>query len=180
MSIVTNAAESRSSGVEFSGSLRLGDFTLRSEVAYLDAHYVNYPNAPCTPLETATGATCPRDLSGRRRAFAPEWSGSVGADYRIGLDGGNSLRLGGTVYFTSAYYRQPTIGELVEQDGYAKLDLRAAIGPDDRKWELAVIGKNVTDKTTASFGNYLPGAPSSSVAVADRPRSVAIQASINW
>lgn len=180
MSIVTNAAESRSRGVEFNGRLHLGNLTVRSDLAYLDAYYVNYPNAPCTPLETATGATCPRDLSGRRRAFAPKWSGSVGADYRIGLDDGNSLRLGGTVNFTSAFYRQPTIGKLVEQEGYAKLDLRAAIGPDDGQWEIAVIGKNITDKTTASFGNYLPGAASSSVAVADRPRSVAIQASVRW
>ena len=179
-SIVTNAARSRSSGVEFSGSLRMGDLTLRSDLAYLDANYVNYPSAPCTPLETATGANCPRDLSGSRRAFAPEWSGSAGADYRISIDDKNSLRLGSTVSFTSAYYLQPIISKLVEQAGYAKIDLRAAIGPDDRRWELALIGKNVTNKVTTSFGNYLPGAPSSTIAVADRPRSIAIQASIIW
>jgi iron complex outermembrane recepter protein len=180
VSQVTNAAKSRTRGAEFSGSLRFGDFTLQSDLSYIDSHYMNYPNAPCTPLQTATGARCPRDLSGARRAYAPEWSGSVGANYRHGLHDDISMRVGGTVYFTSSFYRQSTISDLVLEDGYAKLDLRAAVGPDDQRWELAVIGKNVIDETTSAFGNYIPGAASSISAIADRPRSVAVQASVRW
>lgn len=180
-SVVTNAGRSRTSGVEFSSSLQLGDLALRSELAYIDSYYVSYPNAPCTPLENVTpGTVCPRDLAGRTRAYAPKWSGSAGADYRIGLDGRNSLRLGGTVYFTSGFFLQSSVSDQLRQDGYAKVDLRAAIGPDDGQWELAVIGKNITDKTTTSFGNYMPGAPNTLTALADRPRSVAIQASVKW
>lgn len=180
VSVVTNAAKSRTRGVEFTGALRLGHLTLRSDVAYIDSYYVSYPNAPCTPLQTAPGTVCSRDISGATRAYAPKWSGSVGADYRMDLDDTYSIRFGATLNFTSGFYWQPTVSDLVRQNGYAKLDLRAAIGPDDGKWEIAVIGKNITDKLTAGFGTYAPGSPSTVIALPDRPRSVAVQASVKW
>lgn len=181
ISIVTNAAKSRSSGVEFSGSVRASNqFTVRADVAYLDAHYVSYPNAPCTPLEAVGVPNCVKDRSGGRRAYAPEWSGSVSADYSTPLTAGVGLRLGGTVYFTSCYYQQPAISYLVEQSGYAKVDLRAALVTTDNRWEFAVIGKNLTNKQTADYRNYAPAAVGTAYAVADRPRSAALQISAKW
>lgn len=181
LQIVTNAAKSRASGVEFSGALRPDrHLTLHVDAAYLDSHYVSYPNAPCTPLESVGVANCLKDRSGGRRAYAPKWSGSVGADYSTPLSDSAAFRLGATAYFTSDYYQQPAISDLVKQDGYMKVDLRAAISTDNGRYEFAVIGKNITDKLTADYRNYAPAAVGTAYAVADRPRSVAVQVNVKW
>ena len=181
VSVVTNAARSRSRGVEFSGAVRATDhLTLRSDVAYLDARYVSYPNSPCSPLESVGLVTCVKDRSGQVPDYSPEWSGSVGAEYATPLTSGLGLRLGGTVYFTSLYYQQEAISSLVEQPGYAKVDLRAAIETADSRWTFAVIAKNITNQLTADYRNYAPAAIGTAYAVADRPRSVAFQISAKW
>ena len=47
--IVGNVASSSSKGIEVSASLRpVEGLTLSSEVAYLDAKYLDYPGGPCT------------------------------------------------------------------------------------------------------------------------------------
>lgn len=81
---------------------------------------------------------------------------------------------------TSAYYLQPRISDLAPQKAYAKVDLRAAIGRDDGRRELAVISRDVSDRKTAVFGDFPPGAPGSSVAAADRPRSAAVPGKHKW
>jgi len=182
LSIVTNVGKSRSQGVEFSGGVLLSDgLNLHADVAWLDSYYISFPNATCTPMQAAVVTNCTRDLSGQRRAFAPKWSGSVGLDYKSRPFWQNTvLKLGALVSFTSKYYEQATISDLVEQKGYGKLDLRGALDFDDGRWEVAVIGKNVTDKITANYRNYAVAAPGSVVALPDRPRSVALQVSAKW
>ncbi len=119
-----------------------------------------------------------QDLSGKRRGFAPEWSGNVGATLTLPVGGGNALRLSPSLYFTSRYYQAATADPLLEQSGYAKADMRVGIGPEDRRWELAVIGKNLTDIYTASFRQNIATSNGSIYVVPDRPRSFAIQFSV--
>ena len=175
--VVSNVAESRSQGVEFSGSFLLtDDLRLQADIAYLDARYIDYTNAPCPPA----GVACTPDLSGRRQAFSPKWTGSAGIDYTPAVSDELKAQFGAVFYFSSAYYQQTAISALVEQPRAGKLDLRAGIGAWDDKWTLAVIAKNVTDKLTAGYRNYAPGAPGAVTALVDRPRSIALQASFNW
>lgn len=176
--VVGNSAASRSQGVEFNTAWRVTpDLSFRIDAAYTDSKYLRYPNAPCSPIEAIGVVGCVKDRSGTRRAFAPEWSGSFGVDYATPLSPNAELRLGGLLYFTSAYFQQPVTDSLMRQSGYAKLDLRAAVGPQDRRWEVAVIGKNITDKATAFYRSYTPASIGLVVAIPDRPLSVAIQVS---
>jgi outer membrane receptor protein involved in Fe transport len=92
--------------------------------------------------------------------------------------GGFQLRVDPTLYFTSGYYGQATADPELRQPGYAKVDLRIGIGPENGRWELALIGKNLTDKVTASYRNSLPTSPGTTFALVERPRSIAIQFSI--
>jgi hypothetical protein len=50
----------------------------------------------------------------------------------------------------------------------------------DGRWEIALIGKNLTDEVTSGFRQGLPGSPGTLIVLPDRPRSVALQASMNW
>jgi len=175
---VANVASSPAKGVEFSARVQAAKgLTLYADVAYLDSHYGHYEKPPCTPMNPGCSNT---SLDGAPTTFAPKWSGSTSANYRAPMGPNLELRLNGTVYFTSSYYQQSAISDLVKQDAYAKLDLRAALAIDDGKWEIALIGKNVTDKTTAGFRSYAPGSVGTAVALADRPRSIALQLNTKW
>lgn len=179
---IDNAAGSRSQGVELSFNAKLSpNLSLRGDVSYLDAAYVDFPMAPCTVLQgVQIGGNCFQDQSGNERGFAPEFSGGVGLSYAQPIFNDVELRIDPFVYFTSDFYQAATSDPLFEQPGYAKIDLRVGLGPEDRRWELAMVGKNLTDKATASFRNQIAGAPGSMWLNPERPRSLAVQASLQF
>lgn len=174
--LVKNVATSRSQGVDFSASARASQwFTLRADIGYLDAVYRSFTDGPCTAYQQLTRpAPCIQDLSGKRKAFAPTWSGSIGATLTARA-GNIKLRADPLVYFTSSYYGQATADRELLQKAYAKFDLRIAAAHADGRWEIALIGRNLTDKATTSYRNSLPTSPGSSFALVERPRSLAIQ-----
>jgi outer membrane receptor protein involved in Fe transport len=180
LSVINNAAEARAKGVEGGFSYRFSPaLSFNLDAAYLDARYRSYPNASCTigqQLATPAGAPCVQNMAGKRRAFAPEWSGSFGATLTVPVDNAE-LRFSPLAYFTSKYFVAPTADPLLEQSGNIKFDATLAIGPADRRWEFAIIGRNLTDRTTASFRSsaFFPGA---TYALTDPPRTVAVQFSI--
>ena len=185
-SLISNVGKARSRGIEMEIGLRpVPGLSIFANAAYLDAKYLEYPNAPCTQLQiinfvappgSPPGTTCTQDLGGSRKAYAPEWSGSVNGTYAFDVTPDLQAKLGAWVYFTAGYYQQASIDPLFYQPGYAKLDLRASIGGADERWELSVIAKNVTDKVTASYRAVHPASNAVS-ARTDRPRSIAIQIS---
>ena len=178
VSLVANAAKSRSQGAEVGGSFRASRaLTLNAELAYLDAKYRDYANGACTILAGTQGCTS-QDLSGKRRPFAPRFSGNVGATLTVPA-GRNEISLNPTLYFTSAYFQSATADPLLRQKGYAKVDARIAYGPSDRRWSLAIIGKNLSDRLTASFRQPVTNATGSIEALTERGRSVAVQFSIS-
>ncbi|HTU11558.1 MAG TPA: TonB-dependent receptor [Allosphingosinicella sp.] len=183
LQVIANVADSRSEGIEFGASLRVTNaLTLRGDVAYLRSRYLEYPNAPCNPIE-AVGrpVPCTVDAAGRTRAYAPEWSGSFGADYRIPVGGNLELKAGATVRFTSSYFTQTLVSDFVRVDGYAKLDAQLSLGEmNDGRWTIALIGRNLTNTDNAVFFTYMPGAVGSVIGQADRPRSIALQVTASW
>jgi len=173
--IINNAAQARAKGIEGSLSWAISSsLTLFADVAWLDTRYRRYPNASCTIAQTAvTAPPCIQDMSGRRRAFAPEFSGSLGASARFSMVG-MELRFEPLIYFSSGYFVTPTADPLLRQSGNAKLDLRISLGPDQQKWEVAIIGKNITDRITANLRGSA-SFPGSSYAMPDPARSVMMQ-----
>lgn len=174
-SVVTNVGASRSQGVEVNGGLRLADWLrLSTGVAYLDAVYEDYPNGACTIAALAQGPGCVQDLTGARRAYAPEWSGNVGANITVPI-GDYELSIDPLYYFSSRYFLSATADPLLEQEGFGKVDLRLGFGPQDGGWEIALVGKNLTDRTTMSFVQAVPLAPGTTSALVEAPRTIGVQ-----
>ena len=174
--IVGNAAGSRSQGVELSVNLRATPWlSLMSDIAYTDAKYTDYADGACTMYDLYLSSTCVQDLSGKRRSFAPEWSGNVGARVTIPIKGDNRLTIDPLVYFSSRFFLSATADPLLEQKSYAKYDLRVAIGPESGHWELALIGKNLTDKVTSIYRQPVVLGSGSVSALVDPPRTIGIQ-----
>ena len=181
-SVIGNAATARSQGVELGATWRASRaFSINADVSYLDAAYRSYPAGACTMVQqaqTPSGQSCIQDLSGKARPFAPKWSGNVGASLNLALDGDNELRINPSLYFSGGFFQTASADPLLRQDAFAKVDLRAAVGPADQRWEFAIIGKNLTDRTTASFSNALSSAPGSIFGLTERPRTVSFQFTI--
>lgn len=177
LSLVQNAGRARVRGIEAGGTIRITpEIGLSADLAYLDAKYTSFPNGPCRPAQVLASPVCQQDLSGQRRQFAPKYNGNVSLNVAVPV-GDNVVSFDPSLFFTSKYSQQVNNDPIFFQSGYAKVDARLAYGAADKRWEVAVIGKNLTDKTTASFRNSLQNF-GSVFALVERGRSVAIQLSL--
>lgn len=173
---VQNAASARSRGIELSSRLEASPMvTLYTDIAYLDSEFSAFTNGPCTVIQGLTIPNCVQDLSGKSRPYAPEWSGSAGMNFTIPVTGDNVITFDPSVHFTSSYAQQANNDPLFDQPGYAKIDARLGYGSDDGRWEIALIGKNLTDKITASVRNNVATTPGTIWAVPEIGRSFALQ-----
>jgi outer membrane receptor protein involved in Fe transport len=185
ITLITNAAESRSDGVEIGLVARpTSRLNISTEVAYLNSRYISYPSTACYAVQAdaqgcittvANGvATRSQSLSGRTRPLAPHWSGNVDASYSASLGNALDLTYGGTVYFKSSYLIAPSLNPISRQEGYTKVDLRLTLGSAEGRWSVGVIARNVFDEQTIQTADDLPGATGSYGILLDRPRSIAI------
>jgi iron complex outermembrane recepter protein len=182
-SIVLNAAESVSQGVELNANWRMTEHVLfRTDLAYLDSKYRNFRNAPCTSLGILT-ATCgtpttgAQDMSGKTRGYSPQWSGSVGMTFQYAL-GEHQLRIDPSIYFTSGFFMNAAADPLLRQNGFSKYDLRIGYGPEDNRWEVAMVGKNLSDKETIGVMLEMPGSLGTVSGFPERGRAIALQFSL--
>ena len=180
--VVSNVAESTSQGVELGVLWQpTRQFKITTELAYLDAKYDNFNAASCTALQgVQTPVNCTQNLSGRTRAFAPKYTGSLSGDYQVPVSAKLRVNLGADVYYTDDYYIQANLDPYLRQDAYTKVGARLGLSTLDGTWDVSVIGKNLSDKTTTSFRQAVPGAPGTVIVLPDRPRSVALQARYRW
>ena len=154
---VGNAAEATSQGVEIDGRLLLTEnFTLSGAVAWMDFEFDDYPNGQCTQQERiATGATeC--NFKGKTNQYVAEWSGVITADHVYDVTDGLELRSTLDVVFSSEYNPSQTIDSAIEQGGYYKLNARVALADTHGTWDVALIGKNLTDENVITYANDTP------------------------
>jgi iron complex outermembrane receptor protein len=182
---LANAAKSRSQGVEFEGQwVPMKDLRLGANVTYLKAYYLSYPNANQTTLQSycslpgsgtlyclqqfPAGVPPVNDLSGQATAYAPKWSGSMTASYGVTLPGDFRLTTELDPYFTTNYYF--ISGDpIYRTGGYVRLDGRLSFGPQDGRWSIDLIGKNLTDRTIVATRRSLYESSK------ERPRNIALQ-----
>ncbi|RYG07388.1 MAG: TonB-dependent receptor, partial [Chitinophagaceae bacterium] len=89
--------------------------------------------------------------------------------------------------FNSGYLTTPSLDERFEQSSYTKINARIALSDANDKWELALVGKNLSDESVITYANGLPvasvltkGAGSGFYAFYEPARSVAIQGTIKF
>lgn len=160
----TITADARTKGVEFAFEFAPNiarGLNLRANINYNDAHYTRFfgpcyggqhPSAGCTfgspdgdPV--APGATPGyQDLKGAKLSVAPEWTATFGASY----DGsfGKNLMWGVSAdsRYSDSYNPSAFNNPAAKRESYITLDASARIGTEDGRWQLAVIGKNLTDE----------------------------------
>lgn len=104
-----------------------------------------------------------QDLSGTPLIRAPEWSANFGFRYELPVGSGMKLELTNNNQYSSRYVtylatNRPNNDNF--QRSYIKVDASVALKPEEENWEVALIGKNITGKYTASncaAGNFAGG-----------------------
>jgi iron complex outermembrane receptor protein len=174
-SLVQNAASSVTEGVELETQWAVTkDLRLSANVAYDDAHYNTYTGVSPTQLQQLAGQTT-QNLSGRRTAFAPDWTGNLTGSYRMSLPGSYQLTTELTGFFSASYFMDGTDDPTVFQGAYARLDARMSLQSPDGHWTLALIGKNLTDRDILTFSQAFPLSLGSVGVSKQYPRNVAGQ-----
>ena len=166
-----NAASAKVRGVDVDMSYRPRDvegLSINAGLQYNKARFGTFLNAPCyygqtisqgcnqTPdptgnVDPATGRPLflTQTLTGTSLVRAPDWTVNFGFDYTMPVGGGMKLTFSSSNNYQSKYRTAlSTLGDANTQRGIIKADLSLALqGPRDL-WEVALIGKNVTNKIT--------------------------------
>ncbi|MGB5345093.1 MAG: TonB-dependent receptor [Woeseia sp.] len=183
---VFNAAEAESRGLEIDGRWLLGDaLQLSASFAITDFNYERFfgecyfgqlPDAP-------DGINC--NYAGRGNVLTPDYSAALTADYLAAIRGASGLQWGWTLdaILSDDYLTSSNLDPLQRQDRFAKFNARLFVGAADGAWEIALIGKNLTDEAIKTLSGDVPlagsnfGTPGFS-AFFEQPRSVALQATL--
>ncbi len=162
---IANAEKVRVRGVEVDANLRANDhFSFYTAVAYTDAKYIKFPNAPL-PLEE-TGAAKDgvqvafKDISGGELPGISKWAGSIGGEFAtpgkfFGQIG--SVYIAFDSYFRSSFSSSPSPSQYLNVDGYALLNgrfgFRISKGLSANVWGRNILNKDYHEQLLPAGGN---------------------------
>ena len=165
-----NAAAARVRGVEVELRYRpetVPGLSLHASLAYNDSKFQNYL-ADCYAgqtqalgcnqiLNTATNLFTAQDLSGERLRKAPVVAATAGGYYETSVSSGVMISLSGDLSYSGGYEYGSNYQPLAYQSAFAKLDTTFRIFGEDNRWEIALIGRNLTNKRSLINGIDRPG-----------------------
>jgi outer membrane receptor protein involved in Fe transport len=182
---VGNAAKATTAGIEVDGRWQLTDnWMVSGSFAFLNFDFDNFPNGQCVQGQVADSPDGKCSYTGKTNQYVADYSGALGINYEKEL-GQLLFRSTLDILFTDSYLPSQNLDSRTEQDAYAKLNLRLALGDPDGMWEVALLGRNLTDETIVTYANDTPlafsqfGSPSY-YGFIDRPRTIAVQAMMRF
>lgn len=173
VTLVKNAAEARSQGVEGDIQWLVNDwFTLIGTIGYNKTEYLKFTDNECPPDQT-DDPNC-GDASGKPFPFAPEWNNTLTGLARVPLfNSGLELTASATVEQFSEQLLDVDLDERKKQDGFERFKASLGIAHPSQGWSLKVIGENLTDeKSGIRQGDLFSGV---FVEIAEQPRTVYAQ-----
>jgi iron complex outermembrane receptor protein len=187
--LTRNAAGATSRGLETTVTwLPVDNLEMTADFAYLDAKYDNFKGAACLALDPITvcnpndpASVAEHNIAGLPLLYASKWTGNFKVHHTLPLDGG--LQIDTTIvaalrtsYFASDDY-DPFYGF---QPSYWKLDTRIQLGTTDGTWDVAVVGKNLTNELSIGDALDFPLGVARGMQWIDQGRSVEIEGSYHF
>ncbi|MFZ1834783.1 MAG: TonB-dependent receptor, partial [Pseudomonadales bacterium] len=146
--VTTNAAEAVTQGIELEGAWRLTDtLTAGGSIAWLDAEYEDFKNAPCGPFLRASdpvGCMDGQDLSGETLQRAPDYSGTVYLEFTREVGAGWDMDA-----YAGYTFRDDSTTVISNEFGAESLELldaRLSFSNQESGWMVALKGNNLTDE----------------------------------
>jgi iron complex outermembrane receptor protein len=193
---VINAGAATIEGIEASfvyAPIPLPQLSLRGSVAYNHNKYDDFL-AQCYSGQTivqgcnlnfAGGNYNSQNLGGAPLSHAPSWAAAAGASYEAPLNDHLMLTSSVDANYSSAFYGEVEEGPRSLQGQFWKLNMSITLH-SDRGWEVALIGKNLTNRLTFTetyetnltgqgYGKPGPILPSDMDAMLSPPRTLMLQ-----
>jgi iron complex outermembrane recepter protein len=182
---VGNAGKAETKGIELDGRFAITEnLMMGAALAFLDFEFTDFKNGQCYQGQVPdNGIFC--DYTGKTNQYVADYSGNLTFAYTKAFGDAMEFRAGTDFTFTDDYNSSQNLDPSQEQDGYVEMNIRIAVADVKSGWEVAVVGKNVTDEDVISYSNDVPLANSSfgsigHYAFIERPRSVAVQVAYRW
>ncbi len=110
----------------------------------------------------------------------PKWSITAGAQYRVPVSNWGSMTARVDFSYRSKIYHDTQNTEFLAQKGYGLINARLVFEPTDAKWQVALIGKNLTDKLYTTNGLDLTGCCGQADLTYGQPREYSIEFGYNF
>ena len=189
---VTNAGEATVKGLEADGRWAVSDnVTLTGSAAFLDFNYDKFPNSQCYfgqrtaepdryQDEGEYKGLC--DAKGKSKEYTPEFQANIGALWSGQVMDSFYLDASMDIAYMDEYFYAATLDPRTKQDAYTMVNARVSLANAGDTWEVALIGRNLTDETVVNFGGNTPlastltvGTGNSYYGFVNRPRNFALQ-----
>jgi outer membrane receptor protein involved in Fe transport len=198
--VTTNAGSVKAKGAELELQFQpraLPELALRGSLNYNRARYGNFL-APCYSGQSIVMGCTPgsyrggngQQLRGKPTTNSPEWTAAVGGSYETDVGGGNMLQLTVDSRYSDSYFASAFNSPLSRQPSYVNIDASLRLRTGSDRWEIALIGKNLTNNFVVTGSADAPSTGSgtgTNVAVlADQrsyislPRTVQAQVTFNF
>ncbi len=183
---VGNAAAAEILGLELDGRWQITEsFGMFGSVAWLDFEFTDFLNGQCYFGESDPDLDGLCDRTGQTNQYVADYSGNLGFDYYVPVGNSLEFRAALDISFSGDYFTAQNNDPATIQDAYTKLNLRLALAGEDDTWEVAILGRNLTDEVVVPYTNPVPLASliagaNSHYAFIERPRSIALQAAYRF
>ena len=112
---------------------------------------------------------------------APEWTASGGLSYDTPI--GETLMIGfdADMRYSSSYYVHTLQNPSSKQDGFAVVNAAARLYTEGKGWELALIGRNLTNKWyMLATDDKIGGGPGMIAPATDAPRTIMVRGTYSF
>ena len=166
--LVDNAAEMTAQGLEFDVKWAATEsLTVTAAGAFLDNEFTSFTDSACwkraanSPeadlcVESTDGLPV-QSATGEPNIFSPEFSMNLRLDHEMPI--GNNLLLRSSVdaFYSDEFFTAADLDPIYAmQESYTRINLRLALADAAGKWDVALIGKNVTDEEVSTNNNDQP------------------------
>jgi iron complex outermembrane receptor protein len=162
-----NSGEAKTYGIDFDLQYRppsIAGLALNASINWNNAHYKVLDTLGCYPNQTIsqgcnlkfdskTGRYSAQNLNGQQMIRAPEWAANFGFDYEIPVGRGLKLAFSNNNQVSSKYPSYLALNRPNNdnwQEAFIKFDASITLKDEKDRWEVALLGKNLSDKLTAS------------------------------
>ena len=197
--VTYNAGRARSKGIEteFEFAPRAVEgLSLHGTLNYNKSKYTSFI-APCYSGQSiALGCTMLiggvqfQDLGGVETANAPKWTATAGVSYDTPVGNGFKLGLNVDTRYSDSYLGSSFGDPRTRQKSYAVLDAGIRFGAENDRWQVALIGKNLTNHYYLIGGGTAPltgsgtgtagGVGGDILGYGSFPRTVRVQLSVKY
>lgn len=179
-----NAAAARIKGAELAATWQATpELRLNGSTTYNKATYASYPGASCFTGQTpAQGCIAGgQNLTGSPLTQAPKWTVNAGASYDVAVGSNLMVGLSGDMAYTGSYFTAEDHAPTTFQKGYTLFNAGIHVYDADKKWDVALIGRNLANKYYRVVSSGKPfAAPDEYFSFTPRAREIRLQVGYNF